>query len=163
MAQQKLRIRLCLAVLLFATPVSALDVGSRMPEIGLQTLDGSSVTAASLKGKVVLVDFWATWCGPCKAEMPVLQQLHARYQKQGLVVVGISVDREKAALAPYLKNLGVSFPVAHDPQHQVAERFEPQKMPSSFIVDRQGVVRFIHAGFHPGDAATFEKEIKGLL
>lgn len=142
---------------------SALDVGKPMPEIGLKTLGGKKVTVAALKGKVVIVDFWATWCGPCKEEMPVLQKLYAKYGKQGLVVVGVSVDRESSKLKKYLSNLGVTFPVVHDGEHAVTERYEPAKMPSSFIIGRDGKVKFVHPGFSAKDAVIFEKEVKALL
>ena len=145
------------------TTALALSAGQPMPEIGLTTLDGKKVTAQALRGKVVVVDFWATWCGPCKVELPILQKLYQKYGKQGLLVVGVSVDRDAGNLPKFLSKLGVTFPIAHDAGHSVAERFKPAKMPSSFIVGRDGIVKFVHAGFNAEDAAVFEKEIASLL
>ena len=154
-------------VLAFASawiaPAAALDAGSKMPEIGLKDLAGNSVTAASLAGKVVIVDFWATWCAPCREELPILQKFYKKYSEQGLVVVGVSVDKEPGNIPDFLKKLGVSFPIVHDSGHQVSARYNPPKMPSSYIVDRKGIVRFVHGGFRADDAPEFEKQIKELL
>lgn len=153
----------CLLLLGRAPQVQALDKGAPLPDVTLQTLDGQKLSSASLKGKVVVIDFWATWCGPCKEELPVLQQLYSKYKSQGLVVVGVSVDNDKGGLGAFLRKHGVTFPNAHDQNHELAKRFAPKKMPSSFVVDRKGVVQAVHAGFTKGDAAFLEQQIKGLL
>ena len=114
-----------------AAPVRALDAGARLPEIGLTDLRGARVDAASLKGKVVIVDFWASWCAPCKEEMPVLERLYKKYKSRGLVVVGVSVDEELANVKGFVKQLPVSFSIVHDVDHKVAGRFKPPRMPSS--------------------------------
>ena len=148
---------------LLTTGARALDAGAKMPEIGLSDLSGKPVSVASLAGKVVVLDFWATWCAPCKEELPVLQKLYKKYGAQGLVIVGISVDKDAANLPAFLKKLGVTFPIVHDANHQVTGRYAPPRMPSSYIVDRKGIVRFVHGGFRADDAATIEKQIQGLL
>lgn len=156
-----------LATLLFGSTLApsalALDSGKPMPELGLKDLNGQPVTAASLRGKVVIVDFWATWCAPCKEEMPVLQRLHAKYGKDGLVVVGVSVDKDLANVRQFIKDMKLSFAILHDPDHAVTKRFAPPKMPSSYVVDRSGTVRFVHAGFHAKDAKALEDEVRKLL
>jgi cytochrome c biogenesis protein CcmG, thiol:disulfide interchange protein DsbE len=151
------------ALWLSSLPASALDAGAKMPEIGLTDLSGKTVNVASLAGKVVVIDFWATWCAPCKEELPVLQKLYKKYAAQGLVVVGVSVDKDAANIPSFLKKLGVTFPVVHDANHQVSGRYQPPRMPSSYIVDRKGIVRYVHGGFRADDAAVFEKQIKELL
>lgn len=143
--------------------VSALDVGTRLPEIGLKDLRGQRVDLASLKGKVVIVDFLASWCAPCKQEMPVLDRLYKKYKDRGLVVVGVSVDQELDNLKGLLKQVPVSFSVVHDADHQVAGRYKPPRMPSSYVVDRKGVVRHVHAGFRDGDDKKLEAEVVALL
>jgi len=159
---------LCLALALSAVAVvpdaaHALDVGARQPEIGLRDRSGNNIDLASLKGKVVLVDFWASWCAPCKQEMPVLERLYQQYKKDGLVIVAVSVDKESSNIADFLKQVHVTFPIVHDQEHAVADRFKPPRMPSSYIVDRKGLVRHVHGGFRPDDAAALEAEIKALL
>jgi len=146
-----------------ALPAFALDAGQRLPEIGLTDLSGRKVDVASLQGKVVVVDFLASWCAPCKQELPVLEKLYKKYQGQGLVVVGVSVDEELSNLQGLLKQIRVSFPVVHDASKAVAGRYKPPRMPSSYVVDRKGIVRHVHAGFRSEDAAKLEAEIKALL
>jgi thiol-disulfide isomerase/thioredoxin len=155
---------LVLTMAWLAAPVAyALDAGSRLPEIGLKDLRGARIDAASLKGKVVIVDFWASWCGPCKQEMPVLERLYKKYKARGLVIVGVSVDQEAANVKSFLKQLPVSFSIVHDAEHQVAGRFSPPRMPSSYIADRNGIVRYVHGGFREADAAKLETEVVNLL
>jgi cytochrome c biogenesis protein CcmG/thiol:disulfide interchange protein DsbE len=151
------------ACLASATAAFALGAGKPMPEIGLKDLNGQPVTTASLRGKVVIVDFWATWCAPCKEELPVLQRLYAKYGKDGLVVVGVSVDKDVANVRDFVKEMKLTFPIAHDPDHIATKRFEPPKMPSSYVVDRNGAVRFVHEGFHARDAKELEDQVKQLL
>jgi thiol-disulfide isomerase/thioredoxin len=154
---------LSLALGWFAAPALALDAGARLPEIGLTDVRGARVDAASLKGKVVIVDFWASWCGPCKEEMPVLERLYKKYKSRGLVVVGVSVDQELGNVKGFLKQVPVSFSIVHDAEHKVAGRFKPPRMPSSYVVDRNGIVRYVHAGFRDEDAAKLEAEVSALL
>jgi len=150
-------------LLAVAGSVSALDAGAKAPEIGLKDQHGKQISMAGLKGKVVIVDFFASWCAPCRDEMPVLQHLYKKYGKDGLVVVGVSVDKERQNAIDFAKKLGVTFPIVHDGEHGVAKRYEPKKMPSSFIIDRSGKVSKVHAGFHKKDAAEIEKKVKSLL
>lgn len=142
---------------------AAVGVGARLPEIGLVDLNGKKISRKSLAGKVVIVDFWATWCAPCKEELPVLQRLYKKYGKRGLVVVGISVDRDKANVRSFAKKLKLSFPIVHDAKHVVSGRFEPSTMPSSYVVDRKGVIRHVHKGYRSGDDKKIEREVKALL
>jgi cytochrome c biogenesis protein CcmG/thiol:disulfide interchange protein DsbE len=134
-----------------------------MPEIGLKDLSGKTVDAASLSGKVVIVDFWATWCAPCREELPELQKFHKKYAAQGLVIIGVSVDKEPDNIKSFLQKLQVTFPVVHDVGHQVTGKYAPPKMPSSYIIDRKGIVRYVHGGYRAGDAAEFDKQIQELL
>ena len=149
--------------LLATTGAMALDAGARAPEIGARDLDGHRWSLESLRNKVVIVDFWASWCDPCREEMPVLERLHHRYQSRGLVVIGISVDRTDSNVRDFLRRTQVSFPIIHDARHQIAGRYSPARMPSSYIFDRRGVVRHVHTGFRPGDARAIEREVRELL
>lgn len=152
-----------LFALLSVDQALALEVGAKLPEIGLTDMSGKEVTAASLAGKVVIVDFWASWCGPCKEELPGLEKLYKKYAARGLVVVGVSVDSKREKASDFAKLHKLSFPIVHDVAHAVAGRYKPEKMPSSFIIDSKGIVRHVHAGFVSGDIAKFEKEILALL
>jgi len=168
-SKASMRARLLIAIGVVATTLAvalsatALEAGSRAPEIGLEDLNGRPVRMRALRGKVVIVDFWASWCAPCREELPVLDGLYRRYREQGLVVVGVSVDRTLRNARGFLRRVPVSFPVVHDARHQVAGRYSPPRMPSSYIVDRRGVVRHVHEGFRSGDAAVIERQVRALL
>lgn len=152
-----------LVILGAAATVAAVDVGARAPELNARTLEGRRLRMADLRGKVVIVDFWASWCEPCREEMPVLERLYQRYEDRGLVVVGVSVDRALRNARGFLRRTRVSFPIIHDAGHRIADRYSPPTMPSSYIVDRRGVIRHVHEGFRSGDAQRMEREVRALL
>lgn len=164
-----IRRHLALALSLFALvamPALALavDVGEPPPEINLPELtSGKKISLAALRGKVVVVDFWASWCAPCKEEMPVLESLYKRFKDSGLVVVGVSVDNEAANAKKFLSSVKVSFPIVHDAGHTVADKFKPPRMPTSYVIDKAGKIRFVHAGFRKEDGKKLEEEIAKLL
>ncbi len=157
---------LCVFTLVLrAASAGALDKGAAAPEIGLSDLSGKAVKLAELKGKVVLVDFWASWCGPCRESLPVLERLSQSYASKGLVVVGVNIDKTPELAREFLsKNkLALSFPVVNDKDHEVAGRYAPPTMPSSYVIGKDGQVVSVHAGFRSSDAAKLESEIKALL
>ncbi|HEY6878982.1 MAG TPA: TlpA disulfide reductase family protein [Polyangiales bacterium] len=163
----KQRIALALALTLasaFGAPrAHAVGDGAVAPEIALKDRAGHPVKLAELKGKVVLVDFWASWCGPCREELPVLDALYKKYKERGLVIIGVGLDRDTDKLNKFLRALPLSFPVVHDPAGAVADKYEPPKMPSSYIIDKRGLIRHVHAGFKASDKAVLEKELTALL
>jgi peroxiredoxin len=139
-------------------------VGNPAPAFEIETVNGKGkFNLDKYKGKVVLVDFWATWCEPCKKSFPKLQELHMKYKPAGLVVVGLSQDDENDGLTDFGKTYGAEFPLAWDKAKKVAEKYKPKSMPSSFIVDKNGVIRFAHLGWHDGEDQEVESEIKSLL
>ncbi len=150
---------LCLA---FAVPAFALSPGERAPELGLVDTNGEVIRMADLRGKVVIVDFWASWCGPCREELPALASLQEEFGDR-LVIVGVSVDTDEGAMRRFLRRSGVRFRVARDVDQAVAGRYEPPRMPSSYVIDQEGVVRHVHAGFDSDDIAEFRSEIRALL
>ena len=153
-----------LSVLFFGTTdVGAVDRGERAPELSGVALRGSPVRLREQRGKVVIVDFWASWCEPCAEAMPALERLYDRYGEHGLVVVGVSVDRDARSARRFLRRVDVSFPVMLDRDHEIAEQYEPETMPSTFVVDREGRVRHVHAGFRSGDARRLEQVVRELL
>jgi peroxiredoxin len=157
-------VTLAALMLASAAPLArALEVGTTPPEINLTALDGKKVSLAALRGKVVIVDFWASWCAPCKEEMPVLQSLYKRFGSKGLVVIGVSVDNDREKAKTFIDGLKVSFPIVHDADKSVAGRFKPPRMPTSYVIDKAGKIRFVHAGFRKEDAKKLEEEITKLL
>jgi thiol-disulfide isomerase/thioredoxin len=156
---------LSLGALTFLQRAHALSVGQAAPEIKLTDLLGKAVSLSTLKGRVVLVDFWASWCKPCREELPVLETLHKKYASKGLVILGVNVDKDERIAKKFLSDnkLTLSFPLANDAKHEVAERYAPPTMPSSYVIDRAGKVQFVHAGFRASDAKKLEAEIAKLL
>ena len=148
---------------LAALPVLALDTGARAPEIGLADANGDVIRIAELRGKVVLVDFWATWCAPCREELPFLEALQIRHKDAGLVVVGVNVDRERRNMDSFVRRMGLTFPNVYDAEHAVAGRYGPTSMPTSYLVDRQGMVRHVFRGFRSSDASEIERRVEALL
>ena len=154
---------LAFGLALFATRAEAVGTGSKAPEIGLKDLAGNGVSIAGLKGKVVLVDFWASWCAPCREELPVLNSLYKKHRARGLEVVAVSQDQSPDNVRSFLNRMPLSFRVVHDGARAVAGRYAPSKMPSSFLIDRKGIVRHVHAGFRASDRDTLETQIDALL
>jgi cytochrome c biogenesis protein CcmG/thiol:disulfide interchange protein DsbE len=139
-------------------------IGSSGPDFTQKTVKGGkAVSFHDLRGKVTIVDFWATWCGPCKQSFPKLQDLNARYKPSGLEIVGISEDDEPQGIPTFADSLGAKFSLAWDEGKAIASKWHPKSMPTTFIVDRQGVVRFVHFGYHDGEELEIEREVKSLL
>jgi peroxiredoxin len=121
------------------------------------------IDLAQLSGKVVLVDFWATWCEPCKKAFPKLEDLRMKYEQAGFAVVAISEDDEGNAIPTFGTTYGAKFPLVWDKDKSIAGKWKPPTMPSSFVVDKKGVVRFVHVGYHEGEEKEIETELKSLL
>lgn len=115
------------------------------------------------KGKVVLIDFWASWCGPCQKAMPFFNSLHNERQKNGFEVVAINVDEDKEIARQFLESHPVDYPMFFDPDGQCPEIYQVKAMPSSYLIDKTGKVRHIHLGFRDGDEALLREQIQALL
>jgi cytochrome c biogenesis protein CcmG, thiol:disulfide interchange protein DsbE len=157
------RVLAVLGLLTFASDAVAIDKGQAAPEIHLRDMTGKEVKLSALKGKVVIVDFWASWCGPCRESMPVLERLSKVYKDKGLVVLGVNIDNDAKSASAFLKEVRVSFPVVNDSAKTVAKAYAPPTMPSSYVVDQQGRVHAVHAGFKASDGAKLESEVQKLL
>ena len=151
------------ACLLIASSARALAPGDVPPAIDMPDLNNQKVDWASLEGKVVLLDFWASWCGPCKEAMPVLEALSRKYAAQGLVIIGVNIDSSRKKMSKFLKTMPVSFRIVHDRKLVIANRYEPDTMPTSYFIGRDGKIRYVHQGFEKGDAAGIEARLKALL
>jgi thiol-disulfide isomerase/thioredoxin len=138
------------------------EVGKSAPDLSVKTVNGKGeITRDSLSGKVAIVDFWATWCGPCKQSFPKLEELAK--QNQGKVqVVGISVDDKADGVADFAKSNGATFAIGWDDGHAIANRWKVDSMPTTYVLDTSGTVRYIHAGYHDGEADVIAKELATL-
>lgn len=138
-------------------------IGSAGPDFSGESVNGQGkFSLASAKGKVVVVDFWATWCEPCKKSFPKLEDLNVKY-KGNVVIVGVSEDDEKTGIADFAKTHGAKFPLLWDEGKAIAGKWNPENMPTSFVLDKNGVVKFMHQGYHDGEELELEKEIKSLM
>jgi len=151
-----------MVVAVVSTASAAMKVGDAMPDLSSFKLEGK--LPDSLKGKVVLVDFWASWCLPCAESFPVMDELQKKYKDQGFVVVAVSVDDKSAKMQEFLKKHAASFSVVRDKEQKLVAVFEPETMPTSFLIDSTGKVHAIHVGFH-GETTRKEyiAEIESLL
>jgi thiol-disulfide isomerase/thioredoxin len=139
-------------------------VGAPVPAISVRTVDGKgTIDLAALKGKVVLLDIWASWCGPCREELPLLDEMAARLKGKGIVVVAVSIDEEKSAAQAFLAaRRPWTLTAAHDPKGKVPELMQPPKMPTSYLIDARGVLRYVNAGFERSDAKKIEDRLLAL-
>lgn len=154
------------AAFVAATPVSAsIEAGEPVPAIVAAPLRAGdpAVALAGLRGRVVYVDFWASWCVPCRQSMPLLDGLARRFGPRGLTVVGVNKDASVADAERFLRRVPVGFALVGDADDAIAKSFGVKAMPSGYLVDRGGVVRRVHRGFTAETAAALEREIEGLL
>ena len=136
--------------------------GDRAADFSVKSLAGETVTLSAFKGKVVLLDFWASWCEPCKQELPLLDKLAPRLKEQGIEILTVNIDDHQQNAADFIRSHGLKLTVALDAKQSIVGKYEPPKMPSSFAIDRQGVVRAINAGFEVGDEKKIEQQLASI-
>ena len=145
----------------FFTASAALKVGDTLPDLAGFKLEGKLPDA--LKGKIIVVDFWASWCAPCAKSFPVLDELQKKYADR-VVVLAVNVDDKKSKMDAFMAKHPVSFTVVRDAEQKLVAAVEPATMPTSFILDATGKVRFLHNGFHGEDTRKeYLSEIESLL
>jgi len=123
----------------------------------------SPLDLSSLRGRVVYLDFWASWCGPCRQSFPWMEAMKSTYGAQGLEIITVNLDRDRADADRFLKQFHPTFDLRFDPKGELAEQYKVQGMPSSVLIDRHGVTRFMHVGFRPVDGAIYEAQLLELL
>ena len=152
-----------LLLALLAGPAATATGPTAAPDFALPAREGGELRLSELKGQVVMINFWATWCGPCRQEMPLLEQIHSKYEPLGFTMLGVNVEPDSAAAQAWLKNIPVSFPILFDRKSEVSSSFGVEAMPSSVLIDREGRVRHVHRGYKPGDEAVYTDLIRGLV
>jgi thiol-disulfide isomerase/thioredoxin len=155
------------AALLLLTPLLGASAGRLVsqpaPDFALRTLDGANVRLSEHLGEVVLINFWATWCGPCRQEMPLLDEIYARYRRAGLVLFSVNIDEEQSAAAEMAQTLRVSYPVLFDARKDVSRSYDVGTMPLTVLIDREGVVRYVSEGYKPGYEQRYTDRLRELL
>jgi peroxiredoxin len=152
-----------LLLALLAGAATATGPAPAAPDFALPSRDGKEVRLSELKGQVVMINFWATWCGPCRQEMPLLQQIHDKYEPLGFTMLGVNVEPDSVAAQNWLKGMPVTFPILFDRKSEVSSSFGVEAMPSSVLIDREGRVRHVHRGYKPGDEAVYADLVRGLV
>ena len=140
---------------------AALDQAA--PDFTLSSNGRRNLRLSEIRGQVVMLNFWASWCGPCRQEMPLLDALHQRYESLGFTLLGINVEQDATAARRYLEEVPVAFPILFDAANEVTRAYDVKAMPSTVLVDRDGRMRFLHQGYKPGDEAKYSKLVRQLL
>jgi len=145
------------------TQSSAASMKGAAPNFTLKSLTGKNLKLSEMTGNVVLINFWASWCGPCREEMPLLNDLHKKYEPLGFTVLGVNVEEDAKNARGFLKNFPVDFPVLLDNKNQVSKKYNVIAMPTTVVLDRDGNVRYLHQGYKPGDEEKYRKMVKKLV
>ena len=152
-----------LAALLVAVPVLAGMPQGPAPGFSLPARGGGTISLSQYKGQVVMINFWASWCGPCRQEMPLLDDIYKHYSKLGFSLIGVNVEPDTKSAEAWLKQTPVSFPVLFDTQSIVSKLYGVPGMPTTVFIDRQGNVRLVHQSYRPGDENEYLNEIRALV
>ena len=144
---------------------SRVEIGVEAPSYAARNLGGDSVSLALLRGKPVLLNVWATWCLPCKEEIPYLESLHEKYAAQGLQIVGVSVDArgDESKIEEFARDFQMTYPIWRDPDERVNTRFLAIGVPSTYIIDRDGILRWKHLGTLRATTPGFAAALEGVL
>ena len=160
----KNRLAAIIAAAALALPALAADpTGSPAPAFTLGSSAGSNVSLAQYKGQVVMLNFWASWCGPCRQEMPLLESIYKKYNRMGFTLIGVNVEPDSNAANQWLKQTPVSFPILYDKDSKVSKMYDVAGMPSTVIIDRTGKLRVLHRGYKPGDENEYLDSIRTLV
>lgn len=155
---------LCMSILLIgASPVFAIQVGDETPDFTTQTFDGTELNLKSFRGKVVLVNFWASWCIPCRQELPFFAELQREYASDDFAIIAVNIDKKREKAEEFIRKFDLPFYLVRDEEQSIVGTYKPPKMPSTFFVDRQGTIRFIKEGFHHKEKDEFRTNINVLL
>ena len=154
---------LALTTLVASLAWAAQTLSGPAPGFTLQSRDGAQVSLASQKGNVVMVNFWASWCVPCRQEMPHLQALYDRYNSLGFELLAVNVESDLDDARKWLEETPVTFPVLFDPKNEVSKQYKVVSMPSTVMIGRDGTMRFIHHGYKPGYENEYQTQVRALL
>jgi thiol-disulfide isomerase/thioredoxin len=149
----------------FVLPAFAASSSGPAPAFSLSARGGKTIDLAQFKGQVVMINFWASWCGPCRTEMPILEDIYKKYKPMGFTMLAVNVEPDTAAAEAWLSKLSkpVTFPVAFDTDSKVSKLYKVPGMPTTVFVDRKGNVRVLHKGYKPGDENIYLTQIRSLL
>ncbi len=155
---------IALALLAAASAANAkAATNAQAPDFTLRQLSGPNLRLAEQRGRVVMVNFWATWCGPCRVELPHLSRLHDKYRGSGFVLLGVNIDEDPTLARALVGKMGLTFPVLLDSEKKVVGAYDLNAMPATVLIDRDGRVRYLHRGYKEGVEAVYEQQVRALL
>ncbi len=140
-----------------------IPLSGKAADFTLPSNQGKPLKLSDFRGDVVMLNFWASWCGPCRQEMPLLDDLQKRFKKIGFTVLGVNIDEDVADAKGLLKEISVTFPVVFDSKSKISEIYQLDSMPTTVMIDRKGNKRFLHRGYKPGFEVDYERQIRALL
>ena len=149
--------------LLFISVAGAEVLEGVAPDFTLKSRSGKNVKLSELRGEVVMINFWASWCGPCRQEMPLLEDMYKKYSDLGFVLLGVNVEEDSSKAGELLREIPVSFPILYDNKNEATKLYNVVAMPSTVMVDRDGNMRYLHRGYLPGYEAEYINQIKELV
>lgn len=153
-----------LVTVLAATSLASSGLEGRpAPDFALKSSTGENLRLSEYRGDVVMINFWATWCGPCRQEMPLLDELYTRYARVGFNLLGVNIDDDSRRAMQMVEELGINFPVLFDSRKEVSKLYEVEAMPVTVLVDRAGNVRHVHHGYKPGYEDIYLDQVRALL
>lgn len=138
-------------------------ISGKAANFTLKSRSGKNIKLSELRGQVVMLNFWASWCGPCRKEMPLLEKIHKKYKRLGFTLLGVNVEENSSAAKKYLRDVKVSFPILFDNTNKTSKLYNVRAMPTTILIDRSGNKRFLHKGYKPGYENDYKKQIKQLL
>jgi len=155
---------LTLSLLSFSSAsVQAIEIGQPAPDFTLKSLQGKNLNLKEQRGNIIMINFWASWCGPCRKEMPVLEKFYRKYNDLGVYVWGVNVEQENQAGRDFLKDLNLTFPIFFDQTNTLSATYQVKAMPTTVIVDRNGIIRYVFRGYKSGYEKKYAKAIKKLI
>ena len=157
--------RKLLMTLLLVLPITAFALENPVPagDFTLKSAEGSNIRLSEYRGQVVMLNFWASWCGPCRQEFPHLDDLQQKYSDLGFTVFGVNVEQDRASADKVLRDIPVTFPILFDDENVVSEQYGVDAMPMTLLVDRDGQVRHLHRGYKPGYEDKYEEQVRSLI
>jgi len=150
----------CLCMPMLSHAVAVAEVA---PDFTLKSLDGKNTRLKEYRGQVVLINFWASWCGPCRQEMPLLDEIYNKYMRAGLVLFSVNLDEQRDPAAEMARTLKVSYPVLFDERKDVSRAYQVGTVPVTVLIDRAGVVRYVSEGYKPGYEQRYIEKLRELL
>ncbi|MCH8159531.1 MAG: TlpA family protein disulfide reductase [Proteobacteria bacterium] len=160
---KKLALGLVFSILAATSLASSGMEGQVAPDFALKSTTGENLRLSEYRGDVVMINFWATWCGPCRQEMPLLDELYGRYHRVGFNLLGVNIDDDTTRALRMVEELDLHFPVVFDTRKEVSRLYNVEAMPATILVDREGNIRHVHHGYKPGYEDKYLDQIRALL